>query len=204
MTCFKRPAHLLMALPSWWLLSFLFIGSSCVASTDGGNSSQTQQLSIYDLTLCELNGTKWVTSWFPYAVETFVVYPIITHAISVWFLTTGHFLDSIGLALVAAAGYNDNKYIVTSLFAIAAFAAFVCFCIRFVKNVWSWRYACTRYTNYVLDTSGRVWRWKSPILLQRNGRIDLGVALVEPKKVVIEGVEATKVVSVQAERWAPA
>ncbi|APT40626.1 GP5 [RtClon arterivirus] len=186
-----------------YLLFFLFIGWSCPATVAGsGNSSSTLQ-SIYNLTVCELNGTQWLATHFSWAAETFVLYPVITHIISRGFMTTSHLLDAIGLVAVAASGYHHGRYVLSSVYAVCASAAFVCFVVRMVKNCMSWRYSCTRYTNYILDTKGRVHRWHSPVLVERQGKIDVNGDLIDPKHVVIEGVKAQPVVRVPAEQWGP-
>lgn len=183
---------------SLWL-SLWSIGWYCSFAAASGNSSKMQY--IYNMTLCELNGTDWLNSKFDYAVESYVLFPIVTHIISMGALTTSHFLDTVGLTTVATAGYYHGRYVLSSINATCALAAFICFAIRATKNCMSWRYACTRFTNFVTDTKGRFYRYKSPILIERAGRVELGEHLVEVKHVVQEGSLAKPITKVAAERW---
>nr|AAP57183.1 truncated GP5 envelope protein [Porcine reproductive and respiratory syndrome virus] len=73
----------------WWF--FLLCTGLSWSFADGNGDSSTYQY-IYNLTICELNGTDWLSSHFGWAVETFVLYPVATHILSLGFLTTSHFL----------------------------------------------------------------------------------------------------------------
>nr|WMD01351.1 glycoprotein 5 [Porcine reproductive and respiratory syndrome virus] len=164
------------------------------------NSSSYSQL-IYNLTLCELNGTEWLATRFDWAVECFVIFPVLTHIISYGALTTSHFLDTVSLVTVSTAGYYHGRYVLSSIYAVCAFAALICFVIRFAKNCMSWRYSCTRYTNFLLDTKGKIYRWRSPVIIEKEGKVEVGGHLIDLKRVVLDGSAATLVTKISAERW---
>nr|WMD01304.1 glycoprotein 5 [Porcine reproductive and respiratory syndrome virus] len=164
------------------------------------NSSSNLQL-IYNLTLCELNGTDWLAQKFDWAVETFVIFPVLTHIVSYGALTTSHFLDTVGLATVSTAGYYHGRYVLSSIYAVCALAALICFVIRLAKNCMSWRYSCTRYTNFLLDTKGKIYRWRSPVIIEKEGKVEVGGHLIDLKRVVLDGSAATLVTKISAERW---
>nr|AIR77065.1 GP5 [Porcine reproductive and respiratory syndrome virus] len=164
------------------------------------NSSSHIQL-IYNLTLCELNGTEWLAQKFDWAVETFVIFPVFTHTVSYGALTTSHFLDTVGLATVSTAGYLHGRYVLSSIYAVCALAALICFVIRLAKNCMSWRYSCTRYTNFLLDTKGRLYRWRSPVIVEKGGKVEVEGHLIDLKRVVLDGSAATPLTRVSAEQW---
>nr|ABE69988.1 envelope glycoprotein [Porcine reproductive and respiratory syndrome virus] len=166
----------------------------------GSNNSSHLQL-IYNLTICELNGTDWLNNHFSWAVETFVIFPVLTHIVSYGALTTSHFLDTVGLITVSTAGYYHKRYVLSSIYAVCALAALICFVIRLTKNCMSWRYSCTRYTNFLLDTKGRLYRWRSPVIIEKRGKIEVGGDLIDLKRVVLDGSAATPVTKVSAEQW---
>nr|WMD01313.1 glycoprotein 5 [Porcine reproductive and respiratory syndrome virus] len=164
------------------------------------NSSSNLQL-IYNLTLCELNGTDWLANKFDRAVECFVIFPVLTHIISYGALTTSHFLDTVSLVTVSTAGYYHGRYVLSSIYAVCAFAALICFVIRLAKNCMSWRYSCTRYTNFLLDTKGKIYRWRSPVIIEKEGKVEVGGHLIDLKRVVLDGSAATLVTKISAEQW---
>nr|AEQ26224.1 envelope glycoprotein GP5 [Porcine reproductive and respiratory syndrome virus] len=163
------------------------------------NSSHFQL--IYNLTLCELNGTDWLASHFDWAVETFVIFPVLTHIVSYGALTTSHFLDTVGLVTVSTAGYYHGRYVLSSIYAVCALAALICFLIRLAKNCMSRRYSCTRYTNFLLDTKGRPYRWRSPVIVEKGGKVEVEGHLIDLKRVVLDGSVATPLTRVSAEQW---
>nr|QHB12843.1 GP5 [Porcine reproductive and respiratory syndrome virus] len=165
-----------------------------------GNSSSYSQL-IYNLTLCELNGTDWLATKFDWAVECFVIFPVLTHIVSYGALTTSHFLDTVSLVTVSTAGFCHGRYVLSSIYAVCAFAALICFVIRLVKNCMSWRYSCTRYTNFLLDTKGKIYRWRSPVIIEKGGKVEVGGHLIDLKRVVLDGSAATPITKISAERW---
>nr|ABE72380.1 envelope glycoprotein [Porcine reproductive and respiratory syndrome virus] len=184
------------------LLSLWCIVPSCFVvpvNANNGNSSYSQL--IYNLTICELNGTEWLGSKFDWAVETFVIFPVLTHIVSYGALTTSHFLDTVGLVTVSTAGYYHGRYVLSSIYAVCALAALTCFIIRLTKNCMSWRYSCTRYTNFLLDTKGRLYRWRSPVIIEKGGKVEVGSHLIDLKRVVLDGSAATPVTKVSAEQW---
>nr|QZA57809.1 GP5 [Porcine reproductive and respiratory syndrome virus] len=180
----------------WCIVPFCF----AVIVSANSNSSSHLQL-IYNLTICELNGTDWLNDKFDWAVETFVIFPALTHIVSYGALTTSHFLDTVGLVTVSTAGYYHKRYVLSSIYAVCALAALICFTIRLTKNCMSWRYSCTRYTNFLLDTKGRLYRWRSPVIIERGGKVDVGGHLIDLKKVVLDGSAATPITKVSAEQW---
>nr|ALT04211.1 glycoprotein 5 [Porcine reproductive and respiratory syndrome virus] len=180
----------------WCIVPFCF-----VAPTNASNNSSSHLQLIYNLTICELNGTDWLDKKFDWAVETFVIFPVLTHIVSYGALTTSHLLDTVGLVTVSTAGYYHRRYVLSSIYAVCALAALVCFVIRFVKNCMSWRYSCTRYTNFLLDTKGRLYRWRSSVIIERGGKVDVGGHLIDLKRVVLDGSAATPVTKVSAEQW---
>nr|ACG54274.1 envelope glycoprotein [Porcine reproductive and respiratory syndrome virus] len=180
----------------WCIVPFCF----AVIVNASNNSSSHLQL-IYNLTICELNGTDWLNNHFSWAVETFVIFPALTHIVSYGALTTSHFLDTAGLITVSTAGYYHGRYVLSSIYAVCALAALICFVIRLTKNCMSWRYSCTRYTNFLLDTKGRLYRWRSPVIIEKGGKIEVGGDLIDLKRVVLDGSAATPVTKVSAEQW---
>nr|QXE39847.1 ORF5 [Porcine reproductive and respiratory syndrome virus] len=184
------------------LLFFLYIVPFCSIAHVSANTNSSSHLQlIYNLTICELNGTDWLDKGFDWAVETFVIFPVLTHIVSYGALTTSHFLDTVGLVTVSTAGYYHGRYVLSSIYAVCALAALVCFVIRFVKNCMSWRYSCTRYTNFLLDTKGRLYRWRSPVIIERGGKVDVGGHLIDLKRVVLDGSAAAPVTKIAAEQW---
>nr|UVA47555.1 GP5 [Porcine reproductive and respiratory syndrome virus] len=179
----------------WCIVPFCF-----VVLVSANNSSSHLQL-IYNLTICELNGTDWLNEHFSWAVETFVIFPALTHIVSYGALTTSHFLDAVGLATVSTAGYYHGRRVLSSIYAVCALAALVCFAFRLAKNCMSWRYSCTRYTNFLLDTKGRLYRWRSSVIIEKGGRVDVGGHLIDLKRVVLDGSAATPVTKISAEQW---
>nr|ABE70686.1 envelope glycoprotein [Porcine reproductive and respiratory syndrome virus]ACG51207.1 envelope glycoprotein [Porcine reproductive and respiratory syndrome virus]ACG51208.1 envelope glycoprotein [Porcine reproductive and respiratory syndrome virus]ACG51216.1 envelope glycoprotein [Porcine reproductive and respiratory syndrome virus] len=174
----------------------------CLAAlVNASNSSSSHLQLIYNLTICELNGTDWLKNHFSWAVETFVIFPVLTHIVSYGALTTSHFLDTAGLITVSTAGYYHKRYVLSSIYAVCALAALICFVIRLTKNCMSWRYSCTRYTNFLLDTKGRLYRWRSPVIIEKRGKIEVGGDLIDLKRVVLDGSAATPVTKVSAEQW---
>nr|AYP00051.1 major envelope glycoprotein [Porcine reproductive and respiratory syndrome virus] len=180
----------------WCIVPFCF---AALASASSNGSSHLQL--IYNLTICELNGTQWLGKNFDWAVETFVIFPALTHIVSYGALTTSHFLDTVGLITVSTAGYYHERYVLSSIYAVCALAALVCFAIRLFKNCMSWRYSCTRYTNFLLDTKGKLYRWRSPVIIEKGGKVDVGGHLIDLKKVVLDGSAATPVTKISAEQW---
>nr|AIS76362.1 GP5 [Porcine reproductive and respiratory syndrome virus]QCU54965.1 GP5 [Porcine reproductive and respiratory syndrome virus]QCU54966.1 GP5 [Porcine reproductive and respiratory syndrome virus]QCU54967.1 GP5 [Porcine reproductive and respiratory syndrome virus] len=180
----------------WCIVPFYL---AVLVNASNGNSSHIQL--IYNLTLCELNGTDWLAEKFDWAVETFVIFPVLTHIVSYGALTTSHFLDTVGLATVSTAGYYHGRYVLSSIYAVCALAALICFVIRLAKNCMSWRYSCTRYTNFLLDTKGRLYRWRSPVIVEKGGKVEVEGHLIDLKRVVLDGSAATPLTRVSAERW---
>nr|AEJ07573.1 envelope glycoprotein GP5 [Porcine reproductive and respiratory syndrome virus] len=180
----------------WCIVPFYL---AVLANASNNNSSHIQL--IYNLTLCELNGTEWLAQNFDWAVETFVIFPVLTHIVSYGALTTSHFLDTVGLATVSTAGYYHRRYVLSSIYAVCALAALICFVIRLAKNCMSWRYSCTRYTNFLLDTKGRLYRWRSPVIVEKGGKVEVGGHLIDLKRVVLDGSAATPLTRVSAEQW---
>nr|AMK02258.1 glycoprotein 5 [Porcine reproductive and respiratory syndrome virus]AMK04396.1 glycoprotein 5 [Porcine reproductive and respiratory syndrome virus] len=174
----------------------------CLAAlVNASNSSSSHLQLIYNLTICELNGTDWLNKRFDWAVETFVIFPVLTHIVSYGALTTSHFLDTVGLITVSTAGYYHGRYVLSSIYAVCALAAFICFAIRLAKNCMSWRYSCTRYTNFLLDTKGKLYRWRSSVIIEKGGKVDVGGHLIDLKRVVLDGSAATPVTKISAEQW---
>nr|QHD64669.1 25kD major envelope protein [Porcine reproductive and respiratory syndrome virus] len=180
----------------WCIVPFCFVGL-----VNANNSSSFHLQSIYNLTICELNGTDWLNKNFNWAVETFVIFPVLTHIVSYGALTTSHFLDTVGLITVSAAGYCHGRYVLSSIYAVCALAALTCFAIRLTKNCMSWRYSCTRYTNFLLDTKGKLYRWRSPVIIEKGGKIEVEGHLIDLKRVVLDGSAATPVTKISAEQW---
>nr|QPF70672.1 glycoprotein 5 [Porcine reproductive and respiratory syndrome virus]QWM97680.1 GP5 [Porcine reproductive and respiratory syndrome virus] len=180
----------------WCIVPFYL---AVLVNASKNNSSHIQL--IYNLTLCELNGTDWLAQKFDWAVETFVIFPVLTHIVSYGALTTSHFLDTVGLATVSTAGYYHERYVLSSIYAVCALAALICFVIRLAKNCMSWRYSCTRYTNFLLDTKGRLYRWRSPVIVEKRGKVEVEGHLIDLKRVVLDGSAATPLTRVSAELW---
>nr|AMK02718.1 glycoprotein 5 [Porcine reproductive and respiratory syndrome virus]AMK02719.1 glycoprotein 5 [Porcine reproductive and respiratory syndrome virus] len=180
----------------WCIVPFCF-----VALVNANNNSSSHLQLIYNLTICELNGTDWLGKNFDWAVETFVIFPVLTHIVSYGALTTSHFLDTVGLVTVSTAGYYHERYVLSSIYAVCALAALICFAIRLTKNCMSWRYSCTRYTNFLLDTKGKLYRWRSPVIIEKRGKIEVNGHLIDLKRVVLDGSAATPVTKVSAEQW---
>nr|ABE70511.1 envelope glycoprotein [Porcine reproductive and respiratory syndrome virus]ACG51134.1 envelope glycoprotein [Porcine reproductive and respiratory syndrome virus]QXC77771.1 25kD major envelope protein [Porcine reproductive and respiratory syndrome virus 2]QXC77772.1 25kD major envelope protein [Porcine reproductive and respiratory syndrome virus 2] len=183
------------------LFLWCIVPSCFVAPANANNNSSSYSQLIYNLTLCELNGTDWLANRFDWAVESFVIFPVLTHIVSYGALTTSHFLDTAGLATVSTAGYYHGRYVLSSIYAACALAALICFVIRLAKNCMSWRYSCTRYTNFLLDTKGKLYRWRSPVIIEKRGRVEVEGHLIDLKRVVLDGSEATPITRVSAEQW---
>nr|UIE30357.1 GP5 [Porcine reproductive and respiratory syndrome virus] len=199
MKCSHKLGRFLIPRSCFWWLFLLCTGLSW-SFADGNNNSSTSQY-IYNLTICELNGTAWLSSNFHWAVETFVLYPVATHILSLGFLTTSHLFDTLGLGAVSVTGFHGERYVLSSVYGACALAAFVCFVIRAAKNCMACRYARTRFTNFIVDDRGRIHRWKSPIVVERLGKADISGDLVTIKHVVLEGVKAQPLTRTSAEQW---
>nr|AFH77669.1 glycoprotein 5 [Porcine reproductive and respiratory syndrome virus]AFV09159.1 glycoprotein 5 [Porcine reproductive and respiratory syndrome virus] len=184
------------SLSLWCIVPFCF---AVLANASNTNSSHFQL--IYNLTLCELNSTDWLANKFDWAVESFVIFPVLTHIISYCALTTSHFLDTVGLVTVSTAGFYHGRYVLSSIYAVCALAALICFVIRLTKNCMSWRYSCTRYTNFLLDTKGKLYRWRSSVIIEKGGKVEVGGHLIDLKRVVLDGSAATPLTKVSAEQW---
>nr|ACG52844.1 envelope glycoprotein [Porcine reproductive and respiratory syndrome virus] len=180
----------------WCIVPFCF-----AALVNANNNSSSHLQLIYNLTICELNGTDWLNNTFDWAVETFVIFPVLTHIVSYGALTTSHFLDTVGLVTVSTAGYYHGRYVLSSIYAVCALAALICFIIRLTKNCMSWRYSYTRYTNFLLDTKGKLYRWRSPVIIEKGGKVEVEGHLIDLKRVVLDGSAATPVTKVSAEQW---
>nr|ALT02107.1 glycoprotein 5 [Porcine reproductive and respiratory syndrome virus]QHD63610.1 25kD major envelope protein [Porcine reproductive and respiratory syndrome virus] len=180
----------------WCIVPFCF-----AALVNANNNSSSHLQLIYNLTICELNGTNWLNKKFDWVVETFVIFPVLTHIVSYGALTTSHLLDTVGLITVSTAGYYHGRYVLSSIYAVCALAALICFAIRLAKNCMSWRYSCTRYTNFLLDTKGKLYRWRSPVIIEKGGKVDVGGHLIDLKRVVLDGSAATPVTKISAEQW---
>nr|WDU97423.1 GP5 glycoprotein [Porcine reproductive and respiratory syndrome virus] len=180
----------------WCIVPFCLVA---LVNANDSNSSHLQL--IYNLTICELNGTDWLNKNFDWAVETFVIFPVLTHIVSYGALTTSHFLDTVGLITVSTAGYCHGRYVLSSIYAVCALAALICFVIRLTKNCMSWRYSCTRYTNFLLDTKGKLYRWRSPVIVEKGGKVEVEGHLIDLKRVVLDGSAATPITKVSAEQW---
>nr|QZA57937.1 GP5 [Porcine reproductive and respiratory syndrome virus] len=199
MRCFHKSGRSLIPHSCFWWFSLLCIGLSWSFADGNGNSSTYQY--IYNLTICELNGTAWLSTHFPWAVETFVLYPVATHILSLGFLTTSHFFDALGLGAVFITGFYAKRYVLGSIYGACALAAFVCFAIRAVKNCMACRYARTRFTNFIVDDRGRIHRWRSPVVVEKLGKAEIGNDLVTIKHVILEGVKAQPLTRTSAEQW---
>nr|AMO03555.1 envelope glycoprotein GP5 [Porcine reproductive and respiratory syndrome virus] len=183
------------------LFLWCIVPSCLVALASANNNSSSNLQLIYNLTLCELNGTDWLANKFDWAVETFVIFPVITHIVSHGALTTSHLLDTVALTTVSTAGFYHKRYVLSSIYAVCALAALTCFVIRLAKNCMSWRYSCTRYTNFLLDTKGRLYRWRSPVIVEKRGKVEVEGQLIDLKRVVLDGSAATPVTRISAEQW---
>nr|UOF38219.1 capsid protein [Porcine reproductive and respiratory syndrome virus] len=183
------------------LFLWCIVPSCFVVLVNANNSNSSYSQLIYNLTLCELNGTDWLDKHFSWAVETFVIFPVLTHIVSYGALTTSHFLDTVGLVTVSTAGFVHGRYVLSSIYAVCALAALICFAIRLTKNCMSWRYSCTRYTNFLLDTKGKIYRWRSPVIIEKKGKIEVDGHLIDLKRVVLDGSAATPVTKISAEQW---
>nr|QZA57323.1 GP5 [Porcine reproductive and respiratory syndrome virus] len=199
MKCSPKLVRFLIPHSYFWWLFLLCTGSSWSFADGNGNSSTYQY--IYNLTICELNGTAWLSTHFDWAVETFVLYPAVTHILSLGFLTTSHFFDALGLGAVSIIGFYGSRYVLSSIYSVCALAAFGCFVIRAAKNCMACRYARTRFTNFIVDDRGRIHRWKSPVVVEKLGKAEIGGDLVTIKHVVLEGVKAQPLTRTSAEQW---
>lgn len=200
MRCLRNSVRLLIQSAFFSFVFSLFIASThagCGLSNAGGNS--TKQL-ICNLTLCELNTTTY-QGHFSYVVEAFVLFPALTHVLSFRFLTTAHFLDAITLGAVVAAGYHESRWIISSVYLFGALCATIFFICRFVRNCMALRYKCTRYTNFIIDTKGKLHRNSSPVLVQEHGKVHTSDGLVEVKTVVLDGQLARLSKTIPAEKW---
>lgn len=200
MKCLEKLAKLLIQLAFCFFVFSLFIASThagCGLPKASVNS--TKEL-ICNLTLCELNATSY-QQHFSYVVEAFVLFPAVTHILSFRFLTTAHFLDAITLGAVVAAGYREGRWIISSVYLFGAICAFIFFMCRFVRNCMALRYKCTRYTNFIIDTKGKLHRNSSPVLIQEHGRVHTSDGLVEVKTVVLDGQIARLSKTITAEKW---
>nr|AWN00418.1 major envelope glycoprotein GP5 [Porcine reproductive and respiratory syndrome virus] len=199
MICLLKLGRFLTPHSCFWWLFFLCTGLSWSFADGNGNSSTYQY--IYNLTLCELNGTAWLSTHFDWAVEVFVLYPVVTHILSLGFLTTSHFFDMLGLGAVSVTGFHGGRYVLSSVYGVCALAALVCFVIRAAKNCLACRYARTRFTNFIVDDRGKIHRWKSPVVVERLGKAEVNGDLVTIKHVVLEGVKAQPLTRTSAEQW---
>lgn len=200
MRCSERLARLLIQSALFFFVFSLFIASTHAGCGISDNSSNSTKQLLCNLTLCELNATSY-QEHFSYIVEAFVLFPAVTHILSFRFLTTAHFLDAVTLGAVVAAGYRENRWIISSVYLFGALCAAIFFICRFVRNCMALRYKCTRYTNFIIDTKGILHRNSSPVLIQEHGRVHTPDGLVEVKTVVLDGQLARLSKTIPAERW---
>lgn len=175
---------------------------SSFAITSTANSSNSTKTLVYNLTLCELNVTSF-TGKFDYIVETYVVFPALTHFLSFRFLTFAHFCDALVLGTVAGLGFWQGSYCLSAIYACAAGVGLMYFIVRAVRNCMAWRYACTNRTNFILDTKGRVHPNRSSVVVVKNGQALTSSGPVDLKTVVLDGVKATLKTTALAEQWHP-
>ncbi|QYL35076.1 GP5 [Lopma virus] len=194
MTCSKSWAPCSMRFVS--LLSVLVF---CTIYTT--EASNTTLATIYNLTLCQFNVTD-VSNHFDYVIEGALIYPLVTHAISHYFLTTAYFLDFAPLAAISIAAIYQKLYVLGAIHAFMAIVALILLCRRVILNILALRYACTRHTNFILDTKGSVHLNKSPVLISDQFGVRLNNAHIQPKIVVFDGIKAHPVNTSQAEEWA--
>lgn len=199
MRCSGKLVRLLIQSACYFFVFSLFIASTHAGCGIPATANSTKQL-ICNLTLCELNATKYQAG-FSYAVEAFVLFPAITHVLSFRFLTTAHFLDAISLGAVVVAGYLESRWMISSFYLFGAISATIFFMCRFVRNCMALRYKCTRYTNFIIDTKGILHRNSSPVLVQEHGRVHTSEGLVEVKTVVLDGQLARLSKTIPAEKW---
>nr|WFD49956.1 GP5 [Bamboo rat arterivirus]WFG95407.1 GP5 [Arteriviridae sp.] len=176
------------------LLCFSFV------TTSTANSSNSTKMLVYNLTLCELNVTGF-TDKFDYVVETYVVFPALTHFLSLKFLTFSHLCDTLILGTVAGLGFWQSRYCLSVAYACAACVGFLYFAVHAVRNCMAWRYACTNRTNFILDSKGRVHPSRSSVIVVKNGQALTSSGPVDLKTVVLDGVKATLKTTALAEQW---
>lgn len=191
--CLLRPGSGLM------LFQFVLWFFLCVTQC-GANSSNSTKTLVYNLTLCELNVTS-MAGKFDYIVETYVVFPALTHFLSMKFLTLSHFCDSLMLGTVAGLGFWQRRYVLSSVYACAAAVGVVFFLSRAVRNCMAWRYACTNRTNFILDAKGTVYPNRSSVVVVKNGQAITSAGPVDLKAVVLDGVKASRKATAIAEQW---
>nr|ACX71435.1 envelope protein [Porcine reproductive and respiratory syndrome virus] len=173
-------------LPSLW-----YIVPFCLAALVSANSNNSSHLQlIYNLTLCELNGTEWLAKNFVGAEKSFATFPGLPLIVSKGALTPGLFLDTFGLITVSPAGFCQGGYVLITIFAVGARAALVCFVFRLEKNCWAGRYSCPKYTNFLWDTKGKLYRWGSPVFKKKKGKVKGKGPLINLKKFGFEGSPA--------------
>lgn len=182
-----------------WLLS-LGLALCFISSTEASSTNNTL-VSIYNLTLCQFN-VSTVSKHFDYVVESALIYPLITHGISHYFLTIAYFLDFAPLLAISAAAFNQGLTILGVIHASMATVAFILFFRRLVLNFLACRFAWTRHTNFVVDARGNVHLNKSPVIMTEPRGAVINNHLVDIKRVVLDGIEAHPVNSVSAEEWA--
>nr|WDU97438.1 GP5 glycoprotein [Porcine reproductive and respiratory syndrome virus] len=184
------------------LLSLWSIVPFCFAVLVNANSNSSSQFQlIYNLTLCELNGTDWLANKFVRAVETFVIFPGSTHIVSYGALISSHFLDTVGLVRVSPPGFYIGRYVLSSITSVRYEARVVCIVISVPKNSMSWRYSCARYTTLLLDLKGQLYRQRSAVIVEKGGKVEVEGPLIDLKRVVIDGSVATPLARVSAELW---
>nr|AAM15942.1 envelope glycoprotein [Porcine reproductive and respiratory syndrome virus] len=184
----------------WWL--FLLCTGLSWSFVDGNDSSSTYQY-IYNLTICQLNGTESLSTHFDWAVDTFVLYPGCHSIFFHWVISQqANFLMRSASALCPLQDLLARRYVLKKMYGACAFPALVFFVIRADKNCMACPYARTRFTNFPVDDRGRNHRWKSP-MVEKLGKAEVGGDLVAIKHVVLEGVKAQPLTRTSAEQWKP-
>nr|AAM15943.1 envelope glycoprotein [Porcine reproductive and respiratory syndrome virus] len=199
MRCYHKLGRFLTLHSCFWWLFLLCTGLSWSFADGNGNSSTYQY--IYKLTICELNGTEWLSTHFDWAVETFVLYPVATHILSLGFLTKSHFFDALGLGAVSTTGFVGGRYVLTSVYGACALPALVFFVIRAAKIAWLGATPAPGSPTLLWTTGGTIHRKVSPIVVEKLGKSEIDGDLVTIKHMVLEGVKAQPLTRTSAKQW---
>ncbi|QRL06414.1 glycoprotein 5 [Hedgehog arterivirus] len=182
-----------------WCFSILFIASVPAGVTA---SNATNYRLFTNLTLCALNGSS--NAYFKYLSEAVFSAPILSQIINQKFKTTASFIDTACFTIVAAFLFADHTArLLGSIYACIALMALSNFAWRFFNNCRTWRYACTRFTSFILTTKGAVIRYSYPYLLHKQKQVLLpDGTMVEPKHILSGGRLVTSDTGIEAELWA--
>lgn len=162
--------------------------------------NHTDRTYFQNITLCDLNITSY-EEYFPWLVEGFAIAPLLTHLVSFVALTFAHALDTVFLGSIMILALLQHKFIIGSIFSVFTCIACALFLRHAVENFLSWRFACTRHTNFILAKDKVAVPYKGKVVVESGGQVLTSAGPVKLDKLILGGRLAEKISTTTAERW---